>query len=233
MNSGYLKLLATHILKMDLRKKINIIFFSSVIIIPLTAFSVIHWINNNYTTLSYYGNTEIKKENGKEKEEHFTVPGFSFINQENKTLTNDFVKDKIWVADYFFTKCNSICPKLATHLKKVQDAFKRDDNVRIVSFTVDPERDTPQALQSYAEGYGADAARWQFVTGEKRDLYGFARKGLFIVATDGDGGEDDFIHSENLVLIDTHKHIRGYYDGTSDSQVDQLIKDIERLKKEK
>jgi protein SCO1/2 len=215
---------------MDLRKKINIIFFTSLIVVPFTVFGVIRWINNNYTSLPYYGSKEEKAGN---REENFNVPSFSFINQNNQQLTSEFVKDKIWVADYFFTKCKSICPKLTTHLQKVQDAFKQDDGVKIISFTVDPDRDSPNVLQTYAAGYHGDPSQWQFVTGEKKDLYGFARKGLFIIATDGDGGPDDFIHSEKLVLIDKHQHIRGYYDGTSDSEVNQLIKDIQRLKKEK
>ena len=216
---------------MDFRKKINIIFFTSLIVVPFTVFGVIRWVNNNYTTLPYYGNKETQKANS--KEENFTVPSFSFTNQNNEALTNEFVEDKIWVADYFFTKCTSICPKLSFHLEKVQDAFKEDDEVKLISFTVDPERDTPATLKTYAANYHANLSHWQFVTGSKKDLYAFARKGLFIIATDGDGGADDFIHSENLVLIDKHKHIRGYYDGTSDTEVDQLIKDIKGLKKEK
>jgi protein SCO1/2 len=217
---------------MDLRKKINIVFFTALIIIPVTVFGVMRWINNNYSTLPYYGDKEIIKENGKEKEVPFIVPSFSFTNQDGQVLTSDFVKDKIWIADYFFTKCTGICPKLATHLQTVQEAFKNDVDVKIVSFTVDPDRDTPSVLRVYAAGFAAIPSQWQFVTGAKRQLYAFARKGLFIVATDGDGGAGDFIHSENLVLIDQGKHIRGYYDGTSDKEVAQLIKDIQRLKKE-
>jgi protein SCO1/2 len=216
---------------MDFRKKINIIFFTSLIVIPFTVFGVMRWINNNYTSLPYYGGKEIQKANGEEK--NFTVPAFSFTNQSNETLTSEFVKGKIWVADYFFTTCTSICPKLTTHLQKVQDAYKGDDAVKIVSFTVDPERDTAATLKRYAASYDANLSQWQFVTGAKKDLYGFARKGLFIIATDGDGGPGDFIHSENLVLMDKENHIRGYYDGTSDREVNQLIKDIQRLKKEK
>lgn len=215
---------------MDFRKKINIIFFSSLIIVPFSVFGVMRWINNNYTTLPYYGGVAEITSN---KEEKFTVPSFSFINQDNQILASDFVEGKIWVADYFFTTCKSICPKLTTHLQKVQDAFKQDNSVKIVSFTVDPDRDTPGALQAYASTFHAIPSQWQFATGDKKELYSFARKGLFIVATDGDGSTGDFIHSENLVLIDRQKHIRGYYDGTSDSQVEQLIKDIQRLKKKK
>jgi len=216
---------------MDFRKKINIIFFTSLIIIPFTVFGVMRWINNNYTTLPYYGGKELQKANG--KEESFAVPSFSFTDQNNQTLTSTFVDNKIWVADYFFTKCTGICPKLTTHLQTVQEAFKQNDDVKIASFTVDPERDTPATLKRYAAAYHSIPSQWQFVTGDKKNLYAFARKGLFIIATDGDGGADDFIHSENLVLIDKHQHIRGYYDGTSDAEVAQLVKDIQRLKKEK
>ncbi len=217
-----------------MKKKVNIIFFSLLIIIPFTVFGVMHWLDNNFTQLPFYGNMEkIKQADGSEKEVPFTVPPFAFTNQDNQPVTGDFVKNKIWVADYFFTKCTSICPKLSLHLQKVQEVFNGDIDVKLVSFTVDPDRDTPGVLKNYASTYHAATSQWQFATGDKKTLYAYARKGLFIVATDGDGGADDFIHSENLVLIDKQGHIRGYYDGTSDTQVNQLIKDIQRLKKEK
>src|SRR6476661_5828974 len=190
---------------MNTSKKINIIFFSLLIIIPFTVFGIMRWINNNYTTLPYYGETQkIKLANGSEKEAPFIVPSFTFINQDNQTLRSDFVEKKIWVVDYFFTSCKSICPKMTMHLQKVHEAFKRNNDVKLISFTVDPDRDTPGALQLYASKYNATPNQWQFVTGDKKTLYAFARKALFIVATDGDGGPDDFIHSENLVLIDAN-----------------------------
>jgi protein SCO1/2 len=219
---------------MDFRKKINVIFFSSVIIIPVTVFGLMRWVNNNFTRLPYYGSvTAPVVSNDTRTDVHFTVPAFSFTNQTNQTITNDFVTGKIWVADYFFTTCKSICPKLTSHLKAVQAAYAGDGEVKIISFTVDPERDSPSVLYQYASGYDAQTDQWQFVTGSKKELYAFARKGLFIVATDGDGSGADFIHSEKLVLIDKYGHIRGYYDGTSDTEVNQLIKDIQRLKNEK
>jgi len=211
-------------------KKINIIFFTSIIVLPFAVFAIVHWIDNNCTPLPYYGDDKtIASKDGK----HFTVPSFKFINQDEEVLTDAFIENKIWVADYFFTSCTSICPKLATNLQKVQDTFKNDDKVKLISFTVDPERDIPAMLKSYAAIYHSDSSKWQFVTGEKKDLYAFARKGLFIIATDGDGGAGDFIHSENLVLIDAHKHIRGYYNGTDDADVTRMIKDIQRLENEK
>src|SRR5690349_12221819 len=108
--------------KMDFRKKINMIFFTSLIVVPFTVFGVIRWVNNNYTTLPYYGSKDTQRASSKEK--NFTVPSFYFTNQSNLALTDGFVEDKIWVADYFFTKCTSICPKLSSHLEKVQEAFK-------------------------------------------------------------------------------------------------------------
>lgn len=219
---------------MDVKKKITYVFFGLLIIVPVVAFGVMYWLNKNYIPLPYYGTKEkVVQADGSIKEEPFTVSSFGFTNQDNKPLTGDFIKNKIWVADYFFTKCNSICPKMTTHLQNVQEAFVDDDNVKILSFTVDPERDDPATLKAYASMFQANTNQWQFATGDKKELYAFARKGLFIVATDGDGGDGDFIHSENLVLIDRNNHIRGYYDGTSDAQVNQLIKDIQRLKKEK
>src|SRR5215471_8121761 len=138
-------------MSMELRKKINIIFFTSVIIIPISVFGLMRWINNNYTSLPYYGGSQqVRQADGSIKKIQFTVPSFSFTNQENKNLNGDYVEGKIWVADYFFTSCTSICPKLTTHLQKVQEAFKQDDRVKLISFTVDPDRDTPETLRSYA-----------------------------------------------------------------------------------
>ena len=114
-------------------------------------------------------------------------------------------------------------------MQTVQSAFKGDDNVKIISLTVNPEEDTPKQLKEYALKRKIDLRKWQLGTGNKRDLYRFARNGLFITATDGDGGPNDFIHSDKFVLIDRNDHIRGYYDGTSPAEVAQLIKDIRRL----
>ena len=160
---------------------------------------------------------------------HFVVPQFSFTNQEGRIITSEFVKNKVWVADYFFTSCASSCPKLTRSLRNVEVQFANDDNVRLVSFSVDPEHDTPARLTAYTKLFDVRTGQWQFLTGDKKALYSFARNGLLISATDGDGGKNDFIHSSNLVLIDKDGHIRGYYDGTSNSDVQQLVKDIKRL----
>ena len=131
----------------------------------------------------------------------FKVPEYQFINQDSLPISNSFTDGKIWVAQ----------------------------ELKIISLTVNPETDTPNVLKNYAELRNIDTKQWQLVTGDKKILYRFARKGLFIEATDGDGSANDFIHSEKLVLIDRDNRIRGYYDGTESVDVNLLINDIQRL----
>lgn len=203
------------------------IFFAVIVLVTTIAFGIYQWYDNNKAELPYYGNPKTASANSGS---NFTVPQFSFTNQDSKAITSDFVKNKVWVADYFFTSCGSSCPKLTHSLKNIQTEFSNDNNVRLMSFSVDPTHDTPARLTSYAKLFGAKTGQWQFLTGDKKELYRFARNGLFISASDGDGGPNDFIHSSNLILIDKEGYIRGYYDGTEKSQVAQLIKDIKRLK---
>ena len=117
-------------------------------------------------------------------------------------------------------------------LIRIQEAFKTDAEILISSFTVDPERDSSAQLKKYARQYNVDTRNWNLLTGDKKEIYKLARNSFMLVATDGDGGPDDFIHSESLVLIDKQKKIRGYYNGTSNDEVNQLIIDIKKLKHE-
>lgn len=165
------------------------------------------------------------------------IQSFSFTDQNNKTVNDMQVKGKIWVAEYFFTTCGTICPKMNQQMMRVQNEFKNDNDIKILSFTVDPETDTPEQLKTYADGHGAIENQWYFLTGKKEDLYQFARKSIFVLkpaeaANLGDAGSD-FIHTNNFVLIDKEGRIRGYYDGTDNKEVTQLISDIKLLKKEK
>jgi protein SCO1/2 len=161
-----------------------------------------------------------------------TIPPFSFIGQNNKPITNETFKGKTYVADFFFTHCPSICPKLSSNLQKIQNAFKPEDEVMLLSHTVDPVRDTPQRLSEYADRYEADSTRWFFVTGDKKALYDQARYGYFVSASEGDGGEHDFVHTEKVVLVDPQGVIRGYYDGTDSLEINRLVRDIIILKLE-
>lgn len=157
------------------------------------------------------------------------VGDFKFINQDGKEITSEFTKDKIYVTDYFFTTCKSICPIMSNRLKTVYETFRNEPSVLILSHTVDPETDTPEQLKNYANQHGVNDKRWQFLTGSKPELYALARKSYLLNAEEGNGGEEDFIHTQNFALIDKEKHIRGFYDGTDSLDVERLKADIKLL----
>ena len=157
---------------------------------------------------------------------HHTIPAFSFINQNGQTVTEQDTKGKVYVCDFFFTTCQSICPKMSNQLERVYKEFKTRNDFLILSHTVDPETDTAAQLKEYADRHGVSDLRWLFLTGDKKHLYEIARKGYLLNAEEGDGGEDDFIHTQNFALIDKERCIRGFYDGTDSVEITRLIKDI-------
>lgn len=166
-----------------------------------------------------------------------TIGNFLFLNQEGKLITQKDVKGKVFVAEYFFTTCGTICPIMNQQMQRVQDAYKNQQNFRILSFTVNPEVDTVEQMKRYADQHGADSKQWFFLTGTREKLYDLARKSFFVLKpaeaeNQGDVGSD-FIHTNNFVLVDQKMRIRGYYDGTNTKEVDELILDIELLLKEK
>jgi protein SCO1/2 len=163
---------------------------------------------------------------------YHTVPDFSFLNQDGKTITKESVRGKIYVADYFFTTCQSICPVMKKQMKRVYNKFLKDDEVVLLSHTVDPETDSVQTMKEFSERFNADSKKWMFLTGSKKALYEQARKGYLIEASEGNGGPEDFIHTQNFALVDKEFHIRGYYDGTDSADVNRLMREIELLKKE-
>ena len=158
-----------------------------------------------------------------------TVPSFSFIDQNGTIVTESLVKGKVYVADYFFTTCQSICPIMSKQLDRV---YKTQKDVMILSHTVDPETDTPEILKAYADKFKANPNRWVFLTGGKPELYNLARAGYLLDAQEGNGGAEDFIHTQNFALIDRKGRIRGFYDGTDSSAVNDLITDIDFLLQE-
>ena len=155
---------------------------------------------------------------------------FSFQNQFGKWISLNDVKGKVFVAEYFFTTCQTICPKMNDQMQRVQAAFKNESLFSILSFTVNPEVDTIAQLKKYADEHGAMPGKWHFLTGNKEKLYEAARKSFFLlkkseVENQGDVGTD-FIHTNNFVLIDKQLRIRGYYDGTNSKDVDKLMEDV-------
>ncbi len=163
-----------------------------------------------------------------------TIPAFSFTDQNNETVTDKNFSNKIYVADFFFTACPGICKKLTTNLTLVQKEFVNDSNVLLLSHSVTPEADDPKKLKQYADNFGAMDHKWFLVTGERDQIYSIARTAYF---ADEDLGEkkstNDFLHTENMLLIDSHKRIRGVYKGTSELQIKNLIDDIKILELEK
>ena len=158
---------------------------------------------------------------------------FEFRNQNNKLVTDSDVKNKIYVAEYFFTTCKSICPIMNSQMKRVQEKFSNNADFKILSFTVDPETDTVAQMKRYAKEHGANDNQWYFLTGEKKALYELARQSFFVLKPAeaqnlGDAGSD-FIHTNNFVLVDRKGRIRVYYDGTSQKEVSNLIRDINKL----
>jgi len=190
------------------------------------AYMVINWYQNTYEKLPVFNAA------GKNGNLLTQLSSFNFINQDGRKLKKDDWDNKIIVADFFFTHCPSICPKMTASLKHVDQYFKNENFLQFVSFTVDPERDSSKQLSKYTVLFNLNTDHWNLITGDKKDIYKLARNGFKIVATDGDGGPDDFIHSDKIVLIDTQKNIRGYYNGTDAEEVKQLIADIIKVRDE-
>jgi protein SCO1/2 len=196
-----------------------ILFILLVFAFPITAYTIFTF-HENRAKLPVYGTTE------------HHIQDFRLQNQEGETIRLSKWKNKIVVVDFFFTHCPTICPKMTASLKEVIEKFQNDAGIILSSFTVDPQRDSVAQLKKYAERFSINTDKWDLITGEKKDIYKLARNSFMIVATDGDGGPGDFIHSDKFVLIDKQARIRGYYDGTDSKEIKQLILDIKKLKNE-
>jgi protein SCO1/2 len=208
------------------KKKILILLF--LLSFPSVLYVFLSTGNTNFIHLPYIGQKELAA-NGKDTIYHKVQP-FSFTNQDGRTITDKDYEGKIYVVDYFFTTCQSICPKMTTELLRVQDKFAYTKGlVQILSHTVDPENDSVPVLKAYSKLVHADTSMWNFVTGDKKHLYDMARQSYLLNAMEGDGGPDDFIHSEYFVLVDKEKHLRGIYDGTNIKEVNDLLDDIKVL----
>ncbi len=163
---------------------------------------------------------------------YHTIGNFSFTNQFGETVSNKTVENKIFVADFFFATCQSICPQMSGNLRDVQKAFETDDSVLILCHTVNPMHDTIEVLNAYGQKYEAKKNKWHFLTGDKKQIYDLAKTSYLVNAFEDDGTPEGFLHSELLLLIDKKGRIRGMYDGTDKVQVTKLIKDIKLLKQE-
>ena len=158
--------------------------------------------------------------------ENHRVKDFNLTNQNGINITSKDYENKIYVVDFFFTRCPSICPIMTNNMLKVQEEFIKNDDIMLLSMSVTPEIDSVEILKNYAIEKGVNDSKWNITTGSKKHIYELARKSYFAVVEQGDGGLQDFIHTPNFILVDTKKQIRGIYDGTQENEIDRLIEDI-------
>ncbi|NER13387.1 redoxin domain-containing protein [Leptobacterium flavescens] len=164
-----------------------------------------------------------------DKNKNHTVADFKLVNQNGETITQEDYKDKIYIADFIFTRCLSICPVMTNNMAQLQEEFKTEQDIAFLSMSVTPEIDSVSVLRAYADRHGAIDRKWNITTGNKKHIYSLARKSYFAALDEGDGGLQDFIHTTNFVLIDKKKQIRGIYNGTDDTEIQRLIRDIRVL----
>ncbi len=160
---------------------------------------------------------------------YHTIADFSFTNQNGETITQKDYEGKVYVADFFFTTCKSICPKMTTNLVDVQKAFLDNPKVKLLSFSVMPDVDNVSVLKEYAKINGVVDSKWNLVTGDKKAIYTMARKSYLAVKQGKPDEQYDMVHTENFVLVDSKKRVRGFYDGTNKEEIQRLIKDIKWL----
>ena len=163
-----------------------------------------------------------------------TVPDFSFTERSGEPFGLEELRGHIWLADFIFTNCAGTCPIMTSQMNALQTAFAQEKlDVRLVSFTVDPERDTPEVLRRFAEGYGAEQERWFFITGPGEQMQKLAKEGFLLAAATGGDAEEAIIHSNRFVLVDRAGRIRKYYDGTAENINQEILRDLKALFEEK
>ncbi|GAA3632117.1 SCO family protein [Flavivirga jejuensis] len=205
-------------------------------IISIIIVSIIYNTLNVYQPLPVYQptmvSTELVDSTIQYKKKYHKIADFSLINQNGKTITQNDYKDKIYVADFFFTTCQTICPIMTDHMVQIQQEIINDNDVMLLSHSVTPQIDTVAQLKRYAKQKGVNASKWNLVTGDKKQIYQLARKSYLAVKDNGDGDPFDMVHTENFMLIDKKRQIRGFYDGTDEKEIDRLLDDIIILKEE-
>jgi protein SCO1/2 len=211
------------------RRKIIILVFI-LVLVPGSLF-FFNSAKHVHRPLPYLGFHEV---NAPGDTSYFTVPPFSFTDQDGNTITDQTVKDKVLIVDFFFTSCKSICPRMGKEMQQLQFRLNEPafNEVLFLSHTVDPEHDTPEVLKEYARKLHADTARWKFLTGDASKIYRQGNLGYLLAAREDTTNPEQFVHSPEFVLVDKRRHIRGMYNGTVTREVDSLVTDLKRLLKE-
>ncbi len=213
------------------RSTLIFLFFFSIIFVPILYFLV-----KRKDELPVYNPVDVNPRLVDDSVKHISrnhrISDFSLVNQNGETISKEDFKDKIYVADFFFTRCQTICPIMAVNMKDLQEEFKNDPDLKFLSHSVTPVMDSVPVLRNYADKNGAIDGKWEITTGDKKHIYELARKSYFAVLDEGDGGDQDFIHTEQFILVDKKGQIRGFYDGTEKEEMQRIIDDIAILKSE-
>ncbi len=207
--------------------------FIPAIIITIIGITIAYFMIDRPKTLKVYNpidiNPDLVDESIQSVDKYHRVGSFKLTNQDGKVITENDYRNEIYITDFFFVTCPTICPKMTDQMHRVYNEFKDNNDIMFLSHTVMPEADSVPVLKEYANKLKVSSDKWNFVTGDKKQIYNLARKTYFAAITEGDGGVNDFIHTENFVLVDKEKRLRGFYDGTSKEDIDRLIKDINAL----
>tara|TARA_B100000886_G_scaffold334313_1_gene289647 strand:+ start:576 stop:1247 length:672 start_codon:yes stop_codon:yes gene_type:complete len=218
---------------LKLFRKRDFITVGFILVFSAAAITLFYTILKPVETLPIYQPAEVNEKLVDSSVIHVSkyhkISDFELINQNGQKITQEFYSNKIYVADFFFTTCQDICPIMTKNMYKLQEELKNDNDVLFLSHTVIPEVDTVQQLKKYSIENKVNDSKWNLVTGDKKQIYDLARKS-YLAVEDTEYGDFDMIHTENFMLIDKEKQIRGFYDGTNDFEIEKLLKDIEILK---
>ncbi|WP_264535609.1 SCO family protein [Flavobacterium sp. N1736] len=208
-------------------------FFIVLIVFSVVTISLFYSALKPQKTLPIYNpadvNPELVDSTIQYKSKYHTIADFSFVNQNGDTITQKNYEGKIYVADFFFTTCGSICPKMTTNLEEVQKAVLNNPKVMLLSHTVFPEVDSIPVLKEYAIKHHVVDSKWNLVTGDKKEIYTMARKSYLAVKLGRPDQLYDMVHTENFVLVDQKRRVRGFYDGTNKEDMNRLLEDINFL----
>ena len=211
-------------------KKFGLFF----LVLSIIIVTIIYNILNVKKALPIYQpalvNAELVDSTIQHKKKYHKIADFSLTNQNGETVTQENFKNKIYIADFFFTTCPTICPIMTDHMRDIQKEIINDNDIMLLSHSVTPKIDSVAQLKRYALKKGVNDKKWHLVTGDKKQIYELARKSYLAVKTDGNGDQYDMIHTENFMLIDKERQIRGFYDGTDPEAIKTLLEDLETLK---
>jgi protein SCO1 len=208
--------------------RIGLLFI--VLLLPILFILFFNVFGENHHSLFIFQPIDsVQTDRGYKVTKAFTVPEFTLTSQEGKSFSSTELKGKIYVANFIFTRCEAQCKQMTNQMVRVQEAFRENKNVSIVSFTVDPQFDSVEVLKQYAASYGALSDKWKFLTGDKEYIYNLGQTGFFVSTMEEQGLPISFLHSEKFILVDQHGWIRGFYDGTDQKEVDRLIMEVQVL----